>query len=105
MGLSQNFKRLRTYEIFDEYIKYLHSFDNKVHLPDGEIYVTSVKYAGETSSNNKFKYYAPLSSDKNKRFLSEDGNSNIFEKINTPHNRYPFIYICGHLKNCKSNTC
>jgi hypothetical protein len=83
MNNFQHFKRLRTYEFNDKYIKYLHSFDGKVHFPENVIYVTSVKYVGSIAANEKAEYFAPMTSDKNKIYEHKIEN-NTFEKIMTP---------------------
>jgi hypothetical protein len=86
-------KRLRVYEFNDKYIKFLHSFDSKVHFPTGISYTTSVKYIGIIASNSMVIYFAPMSSDKN-QFYKHKIQANTFEKLMTPGTiAYPSIYV------------
>jgi hypothetical protein len=76
--------KFRIYEVNDDYVKYLHSFENKVHLIDSKRYIVSVKYFGDIKNKGNFIYVMPLSSDKNRLYFNLDERTNTIEKLKSP---------------------
>jgi hypothetical protein len=85
-------KRFKLAVINIDYIKYLHSFEPRIHLPiaiDDKIYSGKVPYIGIIYQIENVSYYAPLSSDKNGIFFNREKEKfnfdpdkiNVFEPI------------------------
>jgi hypothetical protein len=87
-------KKLSIFEISEDYLKYLHSFDKSIHLVTGALYVNTTKYIGPFE--NKVLTFAPLSSDKNKLHINDFNNIN-FMPMRNQNKYYGVIRICNQI--------
>lgn len=66
-------EKLKLYIVDRDYIKYLFGFDSRVMYWSGDTYKKDRKYLGVVLTINSFKYFAPLSSPKEKDYYYKDG--------------------------------
>ena len=66
-------QKLKLYTVDDNYVKYLHKFDNRVMYWSHKDYKTARKYLGVVLTVNGFKYFAPLSSPKENDYYYKKG--------------------------------
>ena len=68
-------EKLKLYFIDDNYIEYLRKFDKKVAYNK----IPNRPYIGVVYTYNNFKYFAPLSSPKNKHLLMNNNVIDVFK--------------------------
>lgn len=88
---------LKLYEISEEYISYLRSFDSFVFSAKEDDRNHTRKYLGVVYTINNYNYYIPLSSPKNTDYQMINGKRQIRKSI-VPIIRITATSDCGELE-------
>jgi hypothetical protein len=94
-------RRINIFEIDEDYLKFLHSFNKSIHYVTGTYYVTTTKYIGNLGEKNLCNF-APLSSDKNKLHIN-DINHIGFQPIIIDNKYLGVVRICNQIPIIDNN--